>query len=270
MNHLPEKKVVYDFWNVASCGEKLYLNSNTAIGYQQQKKIRYELEPYILPFADFAKWKNRKVLEIGIGLGADHQQFAEAGAHLFGIDLTENAIKHGINRFKLLGLNSTLDVADAECLPFENETFDLVYSWGVLHHTPNTSKAFEEVWRVLKPGGTAKIMIYHKYSVVGFMLWVRYGLLALKPWRSLTSIYNHYLESPGTKAYSKKEASGLMRKFSDFQIKTVLSHGDLLTSAAGQRHRGWMLSLAKYLWPRWLIRKCLPKYGLFMLIDATK
>ena len=80
-----------------------------------------------------------------------------------------------------MGLSSKLNIGNAEILSFEDESFDFVYSWGVLHHSPNTRKCFDEIYRVLRPGGKAKIMIYHKYSCVGLMLWLRYGLFSLKP-----------------------------------------------------------------------------------------
>ena len=155
-------------------------------------------------------------------------------------------------------------------MPFEDETFDLVYSWGVLHHSPNTTKAINEIFRVLRRGGVAKIMIYHKYSVVGLMLWFKYALLKFKPTAPLEMIYSQYLESPGTKAYSITEGRELFKMFRSVEIKTVLTHGDLLTSSAGQRHRGLLLSIARMIWPRWMIRTFFPQYGLFMLITATK
>lgn len=265
-----EKEAVHDFWDNASCGEELYLAGESKDDYLKQAGIRYHLEPFILEFAEFETSRGKKVLEIGVGLGADHQQFAEAGAFLTGVDLTQRAIDHTRRRFQVLSLNSDLRTADAENLPFEDGAFDIVYSWGVLHHSPNTAKAIDEVFRVLKPKGTAKIMVYYKYSFVGFMLWLRYGLLKLRPWVSLTSIYSRYLESPGTKAYSVSEAKTLFKKFQSARISTVLTHGDLLTSSAGQRHKGALLNVAKLIWPRRIIRIFFPKNGLFMLITATK
>lgn len=87
------------------------------------------------------------------GLGADHQRFAEAGAVLTGVDLTPHAIEMTRQRFKKLGLKSNLKVGDAECLNFPANSFDIVYSWGVIHHSPDTQKAVNEIFRVLKPGG---------------------------------------------------------------------------------------------------------------------
>lgn len=264
------KKAVFDFWNKASCGEKVYLHNTEAQGYFDQARIRYQLEPYILDFAKFPESKGKRVLEIGVGLGSDHQQFAQAGAELFGLDLTARAVEHTQRRLKCLGLQSTIAIGDAEDLSFPENTFDIVYSWGVLHHSPDTPKAITEVWRVLKPGGVAKIMIYSKWSVVGAMLWSRYALMKGKPWMSLTEIYDRYLESSGTKAYTISQAKQLMGSFENLRIWTELTHGDLLSSQAGQRHTGLLLRIARAIWPRWVIQKLFPKAGLFMLIEGSK
>lgn len=264
------KQAVHDFWNSASCGETQYLQGSEGAAYAAEATIRYELEPYIPPFADFASARDKDVLEIGVGLGADHHGFAKAGARLTGIDLTERAIGHTGRRLAAFGLHSNLRTADAENLPFGDASFDIVYSWGVLHHSPNTPKAIDEVWRVLRAGGCARIMIYHTHSMVGYMLWLRYALLAGRPFRSLGDIYAQHLESPGTKAYTISQAGQLFARFSKVEIKTVLTHGDLLSSDAGQRHRGPLLRIAKAVWPRWLIRRVLPHHGLFLLAHATK
>lgn len=265
-----DKQQVHDFWNEASCGEALYLSGADQAGFTAQAQRRYELEPFILDFAQFKEAKGKKVLEIGVGLGADHQKFAEAGADLYGIDLTDRAVSHTRHRLACFGLASSLDVGDAERLAFADETFDIVYSWGVLHHSPATPKAITEVWRVLKRGGVARVMIYHKWSMVGLMLWIRYALLRLRPFTSFATIYSRHLESPGTKAYSFDEARRLFDVFSVVKIRTVLGHGDLLTSEAGQRHQGALLNIARRIWPRWLIRRVCPNSGLAMLIEVRK
>jgi ubiquinone/menaquinone biosynthesis C-methylase UbiE len=266
-----EKQLVYEFWDEASCGENLYMKGDSLKEqFINQSKERYRLEPEILTFAEFDKFKGNKTLEIGVGLGSDHQKWAEAGTELYGCDLTNRAIENTTKRFEVFGLKSELRVADAENLPYENESFDLVYSWGVIHHSPNTPKAASEIYRILRKGGKAKVMIYHKYSMIGYMLWIRYALMTLKPFRSLEYIYAHYLESPGTKAYSRKEANAIFKQFSKVEIETLLGHGDLLTSNAGQRHRGIILTIAKIIYPRFLIKMLLSKHGLAMLINLEK
>jgi len=265
-----DKKAVEEFWDKASCGEELYLQNQQRDGYIEQARRRYELEPVIEEFAEFASAAGKKVLEIGVGLGADHLRFAQAGARLTGIDLTVRAVAHTRRRLALFNFDSALSTGDAENLNFPSDAFDCVYSWGVLHHSPNTPKAIAEVYRVLRPGGVAKIMIYHKWSLVGYMLWIRYALLRLRPWMTLAKIYARYLESPGTKAYSLGEARRMFARFSCIQISTWLTHADLLESAVGQRHGGAFLSLARTIWPRRLLRRYAGSHGLFLLIRAVK
>ncbi len=264
------KSQVKDFWNEASCGEELLLPSKDEEGFNQQRLKRYQLEPEILSFADFEKYNQKKVLEIGVGLGCEHQMFAENGADLHGIDLTERAIENTQKRFDIFGLKSNLKVGDAENLAFGNDTFDLVFSWGVMHHSPNTQQCFDETFRVLRSGGEAKIMVYHRNSITGYMLWIRYGLMKLKPFISLDEIYENHLESLGTKAFTVVKAHEMLYKFSEINIATHLTHSDLLTSGAGQRHQGIILTIAKKLMPRFLIKTFFPSHGLFMLIHAQK
>lgn len=265
-----EKADVREFWNRAACGEEQLLPAQDRAGYEAQRAERYRLEPFIPGFAGFDRCRGLKTLEIGVGLGADHQSFAEGGADLHGIDLTERAIEHTARRLALFGLESRLAVGDAERLPYADDTFDLVYSWGVLHHSPDTPRAFHEVCRVLKPGGTARIMIYSKWSIVGLMLWTRYALLRGRPFAGMTHIYATHLESPGTKAYAVAEARDLCAGFREVTIRTELTHGDLLTSGAGQRHRGALLSIARRIWPRRFLRRFARQRGLFMLIECVK
>ena len=217
------KVAVREFWDRASCGEELYLRGRDRLGYERQAQIRYELEPYIPGFARFEEARGRRVLEIGVGLGADHQRFAEAGAILDGIDLTPRAISFTEHRLSQFGLKSNLKLGDAEALAYPDDHFDVVYSWGVLHHSPDTPRAISEVCRVLKRDGVARIMMYHKHSMVGYMLWLRYAFLKLRPTMTLMEIYAKHLESPGTKAYSIKEARHLFRSFRRVEISTQLT-----------------------------------------------
>jgi len=272
MNSVKINKV-YDFWDTESCGERYAFGENTTEKFLNEKINRYKLEPYIEKFANFTEFKDKDVLEIGVGFGCDHSQIASQKPNsLIGIDLTDRAIHNTKLRFKTLGLNSTLKKDNAEKLSFEDNTFESVYSWGVLHHSPNTKKCFDEVYRVLKPGGVAKIMVYHKYSPVGWMLWIKYGLLKLRPFKSLKSIYAEYLESPGTKAYTIKEAHELTKSFSKNEIKVQLSFGDLLEGNVGARHRGFLLNLSKILYPKTLIKLIANFFplGLYLLIKVEK
>jgi ubiquinone/menaquinone biosynthesis C-methylase UbiE len=268
---VPNKAAIHDFWNEAACGELLLMQGKSLKDqFRHQAKLRYEWEPEILDFVGFERYRGKRVLEIGVGLGADHQRWAEAGAEVFGIDLTERAIELTRARFECFGLNSNLRVGDAENLPFEDNSFDVVYSWGVLLYCPDLPQAIAEIRRVVKPGGEAVLMLYHKYSLVGYMLWVRYALLRMKPFTPLREIYHRFLESEGTQAFTKQEVRAMMAGFSSVGISVNLCHGDLLTSGAGQRHEGGMLRLARRVWPRRFIRRFLSDHGLFMKIRAVK
>ena len=113
-------------------------------------------------------------------------------------------------------------------------------------------------------------MIYHKNSLISFMLWLTYSLFAFRPFIGLNKIYHQYLESPGTKAYSYKEASKLFHKFKINSISSPLTHGDLLTSKAGQRHKGAVLTGARKIWPRRFFKAFMRNNGLFLMLDLEK
>lgn len=132
------------------------------------EEYHYKLHPWLPKIYNFSKYEGKRVLEVGCGQGVDLSRFAKNGANVTGIDLTEEGIRIARERFRILGLNGNLLVEDAENLPFQENYFDMVYSHGVLHHTPDTQKAIDEIHRVLKPGGDCVVLIYHKYSLHNF------------------------------------------------------------------------------------------------------
>jgi ubiquinone/menaquinone biosynthesis C-methylase UbiE len=265
------KERVRAFWERSSCGEVYAIGGSRQDIYDSQSRARYELEPYVLEFGKFHEGNGKDVLEIGVGMGADHVEWARSRPRsLTGVDLTPRAVDHVKQRFDTYGLKSNVFLGDAENLPFPNKSFDIVYSWGVIHHTPDTQTAVREIHRVLRTDGVARIMIYHTYSLVGYMLWLRYGLLAGRARRGLKDLYHHRLESPGTKAYTVKEARELFSAFSKVDTAVQLSFGDLLNGAVGQRHGGVALTIAKRLWPRFLLKRLFRNHGLYLFIEATK
>lgn len=178
------KERVRAFWQAHPCGTKF---SDAEMGtpefFERVEAHRYTKEWHIPEAADFAGARDLRVLEIGCGLGTDGAQFARAGAHYTGIDLTEAAIELAQKRFELSGLTGEFRVADAENLDFADDSFDRVYSHGVLHHTPDTARAITEIHRVLKPGGRAFVMLYHRGSYnyrVGIRVLRRAGAGLLK------------------------------------------------------------------------------------------
>lgn len=123
---------------------------------------RSDSERYALDYWAFDKYAGKRVLDVGCGPGWLTAQYANGGAIVEAVDLTPRAVEITRAHLALLGLKATVQAGNAEALPFADASFDLVISSGVLHHTPDTFKAFAECRRVLKPGGTAKITLYRK------------------------------------------------------------------------------------------------------------
>src|SRR5262245_5447081 len=187
------KERVRAFWQEHPCGTKF---SDAATGtpefFERIEQHRYEKEWHIPEAAGFAEARGLKVLEIGCGLGTDGARFARAGADYTGVDLTEASIRLARTRFELEGLTGEFRIADAEQLDFADCTFDLVYSHGVLHHTPDIEAAVREIHRVLRPGGRAIVMLYHRGSYnyrVGIRVLRRAGAGLLKSERGIRVVH---------------------------------------------------------------------------------
>jgi len=256
------KTEVQDFWNADPCGTR-YMGSLD--DFEAHARARYELEPYIRSFAGFAESAGKRVLEVGVGMGADYLEWLKAGAIATGIDLSAVSVERARRRCELAGYTPDLRVSDSERLPFADSTFDLVYSYGVMHHSPDTPQCLHEARRVLKPGGEVRIMIYHHPSLTGLMLWLRYGWWHGK---SLRQTVYEKLESPGTKSYTFKEARSLFQGFENIELRQVFSPGDLLLNAPSSRFQGWFYRLIWAAYPRAIVRRACRKFGLFLLISA--
>lgn len=258
------KEKVAEFWNAEPCGTR-YLDGK--LNFEKQARTRYALESYIPAFAGFDQSARLRVLEIGVGLGADYERWLKAGAAATGIDVSAASLDQTRRRCEACGLKPDLRLADAESLPFEDGAFDVVYSYGVMHHSPDTRSCVSEAWRVLKPGGESRIMLYQHPSITGFMLWLRYGWWKGKSIRRC--VYEH-LESPGTKTFSIAEAGTLFQKFEDVRMETVFSPGDLLLNKPSLRFQAGIYHWIWKLFPRGLVRRFGQRRGLFLLITARK
>ncbi len=230
-------------------GEKEYYDD---IDYK-----RYNIfSPYIPKIAEFSEHKGEKVLEVGIGMGLDLKQYSKNGAICYGIDLTEGAVNKAKRVFEIYGLKAELQVMDAENLKFDDNTFDLVYSMGVLHHTPNTQKAINGICRILKPGGKAIVMLYSK-SWQHYVIRVFYaGIIGRELFRmSMQELINKYSEaygfSPLTKLYSRKEVKSFFTKFSQVDV----SHWHYkVPDKNGIMQKIKSLKNRKYLQGNWVIK----------------
>ena len=173
---------VQAFWDTEACGSHFVEEKRGSREfYERYRQFRYRVEWHIPLLVPFAETRDKKVLEIGCGNGADGVLFAQAGADYTGVDLTEAAIEATRKHFQAVAAPGRFQIENAESLSFPNESFDFVYSYGVLHHTANPSQAFGEVLRVLKPGGNAVLMLYHKNSFnyyVRILTYMRLRVLA--------------------------------------------------------------------------------------------
>lgn len=252
-----EQERVRQYWNAAPCGTPDVVDVSEAARFVELERIRYEREPFIPEFAQFERARGQRLLEVGVGAGTDHLRFARAGANCSGVDLSEQSLALARRRLTAEGLRSDLRVADAEQLPFPDGTFDRVYSWGVIHHTPDTSKAAREILRVLRPGGTFCVMVYNRYSMVAFQTWLLHAALRGRPDRSLTDVLSKHVESPGTKAYTSAEAAGLFAGATHARVETLVTAYDM------------RVARRRFL-PRWTWRVVPQPLGWFHIITGTR
>lgn len=259
------KEEVHNFWNKQSCGTQFSNKEKyTKEFFEEIEKDRYSKEPEILSFADFKSGKNKKVLEVGVGAATDFLQWAKNGAELYGIDLTPEAVAYAQHRLELYHCSAKdIKVADAENLPFDDNFFDIVYSWGVIHHSPDTPKALKEIIRVLKPEGKAKLMVYNRKSVLAYVFWVKHALLKLKWNQSVADVLWNKMESYGTKGYTIDEIKALLKdaNIKDLEVKTVITYYDKL-----KRFNPLMQNIAKLF--LFLMNK--KTAGWFLTIEFTK
>jgi glycosyltransferase involved in cell wall biosynthesis/ubiquinone/menaquinone biosynthesis C-methylase UbiE len=223
------KGQVQNQWNNNPVGSETARTAqpHTLEWFQEVERYRFDTYAAWMPgVMEFAAHAGEEVLEIGGGMGTDLSQFAKHGAIVTDVDLSEGHLKLAQENFRLRGLTGRFVHHDAESLPFETDRFDLVYSNGVLHHTPNTSRAVGEILRVLKPGGRAIVMVYAENSLQYWrnLVWY-YGLkngdLAS---RSMGDIMSRSVERTGNdarplvKVYTKPRLRALFGGFADLQI----------------------------------------------------
>ena len=289
------KERVRAFWQANPCGTKFSdAPTGTRPFFERVEEHRYRTEWHIPEAAGFDGTRGLKVLEIGCGLGTDGARFAEAGANYTGVDLTDAAVELARRRFELFNLDGEFRTADAEALDFPDDSFDLVYSHGVLHHTPDTERAVREIHRVLRPNGRAVVMLYHRDSYnyrVNIRVLRRAGahllrtqtgiklahLLTGEPVESLRQHARRIREdsesylkadeflnqntdgagNPLARVYSRSEARSLFRDFAEVNLRTYFLH------------KRWMPIIGKLL-PRALESRLAARWGWHLWIYARK
>lgn len=212
-------------WGADPCGA--YVAGDREFGSREYfdaiETNRYEVEaPWMKRLIGFDRYEGKRLLEVGFGTGTDLLQFARGGAQVTGIDLTPRSIEIARRRFEVYGLTGDFAIGDGESLSFPDSSFDVVYSFGVLHHTPDTARAIQELYRVLKPGGKAIVMLYHRGSLYYWgSLFLKHGILGGELFNeSMAEIMSRRVEysetggRPLVKAYTREEGR---RMFSDFR-----------------------------------------------------
>ena len=191
-----------------------------------RKRSEWEM-PWLFDVVPFASFRGRKVLELGCGAGFDAYEFCRNGADYTGIDLTPQNIGRTQTHLGFYGYAPPIQQADAEALPFADAQFEVVFSNGVLHHTPDMPQSFREAFRVLKPGGAFWVILYHKHSVFNWLtMWLdqyitRGGFLK-RTYAQQTSLieYTTSGERPLVNVYSRSETRKILRE-AGFQVESV-------------------------------------------------
>jgi len=238
--------------------------------FEEHARFRYDVyAPWLRSVARFDGYRGKKILEVGCGIGTDLLEFARGGAAVTGLDLTPRHLQLAQLRFDLFGQKVNLVNGDAETLCFTDNSFDFVFSNGVLHHTPDTQAAIDEIHRVLKPGGEALIILYHRNSLAyyfGILLksgtkrFVAHVLRGDNPLKfSLARVLSASTDgeqNPLTKVYSRRDGIRMMQKFRLVQTEVYhLNRGDFPLS---------------WLFPKtWLLRMS-RSVGWYLVLHGTK
>lgn len=171
----PNIESVKAYWDARPCNIR---HSRQPVGtkeyFDEVEQRKYLVEPHIPLFAQFERWKGKRVLEIGCGIGTDTINFARSGALVTAVDLSDQSLSLARQRAKVFGLDKTITFYQANAEELSNviplEPYDLVYSFGVIHHTPNPSKAVAEIRKYMTASSELRLMLYAKHSWKNIMI----------------------------------------------------------------------------------------------------
>jgi 2-polyprenyl-3-methyl-5-hydroxy-6-metoxy-1,4-benzoquinol methylase len=217
---------VRDYWNARPCNIRHSpLPPGTREYFDQVEARKYFVEPHIPAFAEFPRWNGKRVLEIGCGIGTDTINFARHGAHVTAVDLSEASLAVARQRAEVFGLQDRIQFHQANAEELTSyvppEPYDLVYSFGVIHHAPNVDRVVEQMRAYTSPGTTIKVMVYHRWSWKVLWALLTYGRGRF--WR-LGEIVARHSEAqtgcPVTYIYSRREGRRLLERHG-FRVRKV-------------------------------------------------
>jgi 2-polyprenyl-3-methyl-5-hydroxy-6-metoxy-1,4-benzoquinol methylase len=221
---------VRTYWDQRPCNIR---HSPRPIGtreyFDEVEARKYLVEPHIPKFADFERWRGKKVLEIGCGIGTDTVNFARHGASVTAVDLSPESLKIAAQRVALFGLGDLVKFYSGSAeeltsfLPLD--TYDLIYSFGVIHHTPHPDRVLEQVRSYVKPGTTVKVMVYHRHSWK--VLWILMGYGKGQFWRLNDLIAEHseaQTRCPVTYTYTRRQGRKLLESFGFHVVDVSVEH----------------------------------------------
>ena len=209
---------VRDYWNRRPCNIRHSTRPPGSREYfVEVEQRKHFIEPHIPQFAEFPRWRDKRVLEIGCGIGTDTMNFARNAAAVTAVDLSEKSLEMARTRAEVYGLTGRIRFFHGSAEQLDQimplETFDLIYSFGVIHHTPHPDRVLEQVRKYVRPGSTAKIMVYHRRSWKVFWILMTYGKGRF--WR-LPEIVARNSEAetgcPVTYTYTKRELRELLER----------------------------------------------------------
>jgi 2-polyprenyl-3-methyl-5-hydroxy-6-metoxy-1,4-benzoquinol methylase len=212
------------YWNARPCNVR---HSSRTIGsreyFDEVEARKYFVEPHIPAFAEFPRWNGRKVLEIGCGIGTDTMNFARSNAHVTAVDVSERSLDIARRRAAVYGLSDRIRfvLADAEQLTsaVTREPYDLVYAFGVIHHTPRPMQVIDQIRQYMGSGSTLKLMVYHRRSwkVLGILL----RHVATAAWARDDVIARHSEAATGCPVTYTYSVRDVRRLLSGFRIESV-------------------------------------------------
>lgn len=208
------------------------------------------------------------VLEIGCGMGTHTQLLAESGARLTSIDLTPRAVEMTKRRCELQGLSVDVHQADAECLPFPEQSFDLVWTWGVLHHSSSFDRCLTEATRVLRPGGRLLMMVYHRASLIYYVhnVLVRGILCGQRLRLSFAEINDAHMDGAYARMFTQSELAGLLaRDYASARLTVTGEKAELLPIPASSLKQRILDRL-----PDRFAARVLSKWGFFLVVQAVR